>query len=119
MLELAGQTPARWQPGYIFSAKPQPGGSLVATACSDGVMRVWDLRSGQLHSVCSLALHEGMAAACAWDPRGHCVASVATDGNITALVQYFLLVLLALGAKQIVLFLDLPLLRSSAAVKSQ
>ena len=84
----AGQAvPARWRPGYVFSAKTQPGGSLVATACSDGVLRVWDLRSQQLHTVCSLPLHEGMAAACAWDAHGHCLSSIATNGSITAMVN--------------------------------
>jgi WD40 repeat protein len=84
----AGQAvPARWRPGYVFSAKTQPGGSLVATACSDGVLRVWDLRSQWLHTVCSLPLHEGMAAACAWDAHGHCLSSIATNGSITAMVN--------------------------------
>ncbi|DBB01735.1 hypothetical protein WJX77_008173 [Trebouxia sp. C0004] len=84
--QTSGQAvPARWQPGYVFSAKTQPGGSLVATACSDGVLRVWDLRSQQLHTVCSLPLHEGMAAACAWDAHGHCLSSIATNGSITAM----------------------------------
>lgn len=84
----AGQAvPARWRPGYVFSAKSQPGGTLVATACSDGVLRVWDLRSQQLHTVCSLPLHEGMAAACAWDAHGHCLSSIATNGSITAMVN--------------------------------
>jgi len=84
----AGQAvPARWRPGYVFSAKTQPGGSLVATACSDGVLRVWDLRSQQLHTVCSLPLHDGMAAACAWDAHGHCLSSIATNGSITAMVN--------------------------------
>ena len=60
---------------------------MVATACSDGVLRVWDLRSQRLHTVCSLPLHEGMAAACAWDAHGHCLSSVATNGSITAMVN--------------------------------
>lgn len=82
--QTSGQAvPARWRPGYVFSAKTQPGGTLVATACSDGVLRVWDLRSQQLHTVCSLPLHEGMAAACAWDTYGHCLSSIATNGSIT------------------------------------
>ncbi|DBA84364.1 TPA: hypothetical protein ACH3X2_006216, partial [Trebouxia sp. C0005] len=84
--QISGQAvPARWRPGYVFSAKSQPGGTLVATACSDGVLRVWDLRSQQLHTVCSLPLHEGMAAACAWDAHGHCLSSIATNGSITAM----------------------------------
>ena len=85
---ISGQAvPTRWQPGYIFSAKIQPGGSLVATACSDGVLRVWDVRTQQLQSVCSLPLHEGMTAACAWGAHGHCITSVATNGIVTAVVS--------------------------------
>ncbi len=84
----AGQAvPPRWRPGYVFSAKTQPGGSLVATACSDGALRVWDLQSQRLHTVCSLHLHEGMAAACAWDAHGHYLSSIATNGSITAMVN--------------------------------
>lgn len=80
-----GQLPARWQPGYIFSAEAQPSGSLVATACSDGVLRVWDCRFGQMQNVCSVPLYRGMTAACAWDAEGHCIASVATNGEMVAL----------------------------------
>lgn len=87
---VTGQLPARWQPGYIFSAEAQPSGSLVATACSDGVLRVWDCRFGQMQNVCSVPLYRGMTAACAWDAEGHCIASVATNGEMVALVrQYF------------------------------
>lgn len=39
--------PERWQAGHIFSVRPQPAcaGALLAAACSDGALRVWD-RSG-------------------------------------------------------------------------
>lgn len=83
---VTGQLPARWQPGYIFSAEAQPSGSLVATACSDGVLRVWDCQSGQMQHVCSVPQYRGMTAACAWDAEGHCIASVATNGEIVVLV---------------------------------
>ena len=84
----AGTLPARWQSGSIFSAKPQPAGSLIATACSDGVLRLWDLRSGSLANALSLPLFHGMTAACAWEPNGHCIASAATGGDICALVSF-------------------------------
>ena len=85
---MAGSIPARWQAGSIFSAKPQPGGSLIATACSDGVLRAWDLRSGQLVNSLSIPVHDGMMAACAWDPNGYCIASVATAGDMSVLVSW-------------------------------
>lgn len=84
---VAGQLPARWQPGYIFSAEAQPGGTLVAAACSDGILRIWDSRSSQLQKMCNVPLYQGMTAACAWDAAGYCVASVATSGDIVVLVR--------------------------------
>lgn len=84
----AGTLPARWQSRSIFSAKPQPAGSLIATACSDGVLRLWDLRSGSLANTLSIPLFDGMTAACAWEPNGHCIASAATGGDICALVSF-------------------------------
>lgn len=84
---MTGQLPARWQPGYIFSAEAQPNGTLVAAACSDGILRVWDSRSGHLQKVCNVPLYRGMTAACAWDADGNCVASVATGGDIVVLVR--------------------------------
>ncbi len=40
--------PERWQPGHVFSVRPQPGsaGALLAAACSDGALRLWDRGGG-------------------------------------------------------------------------
>lgn len=84
---VTGHLPARWQPGYIFGAEAQPGGTLVATACSDGILRIWDGHSSQLQTVCNVPLYQGMTAACAWDANGCCVASVATNGDMVVLVR--------------------------------
>lgn len=41
-----------WRPAYIFGCAAQPGGLLVATACSDGIVRLWMMRpNGNLEFV--------------------------------------------------------------------
>lgn len=57
----------------------------MATACSDGVLRLWDTSASQLQQ-CSVPLYGGMSAACAWDPDGLCIASVATSGDVVVVV---------------------------------
>ena len=44
----AGAMPERWQPGHVFSVRPQPAsaGVLLAAACSDGALRIWDRGGG-------------------------------------------------------------------------
>jgi len=50
-----------------------PDGGMLATACADGTLRIWDLISGQEQSICRG--HEGRVAAIAFHPEGRAVAS--------------------------------------------
>ncbi len=40
--------PERWQAGHVFCVRTQPpgAGALLAAACSDGALRLWDSRGG-------------------------------------------------------------------------
>ncbi|KAK9838098.1 hypothetical protein WJX81_001298 [Elliptochloris bilobata] len=87
-----GAVPKRWQPGHVFCVRPQPpgAGALLAAACSDGALRLWDRGSGavgagDLAPVAAVRLHNAMGAAVAWDPAGRHVASVATDGTVVVM----------------------------------
>ena len=53
---IAGATPERWQPGHVFSVRPQPAGAgtLLAAACSDGALRIWDRGAGTLAPVAAV-----------------------------------------------------------------
>jgi hypothetical protein len=44
----AGAMPERWQAGHVFCVRAQPpcAGALLAAACSDGALRLWDSRGG-------------------------------------------------------------------------
>ena len=58
--------------GCIFGAKQCPGGSLVASPCSDGALRFWQVGAGgsSLAAACKVPLHQGMGSDVAFDPEG-------------------------------------------------
>jgi len=100
--------PDRWQPGYLFNLEPDAEEALAAAACSDGLVRIWSLRTSSRHqfdtnghdnggghgsSVASAAAsgleglaaveaHGSMCTGCTFvTGRSHALISVGADGS--------------------------------------
>ena len=66
----------------MFSVRQQPGGKLLAAACSDGSLRTWCYEGGHLSPHRRLDCHRDIGSAVAFAPDGHHLASVAKNGDI-------------------------------------
>ncbi|GLC52638.1 hypothetical protein PLESTB_000651900 [Pleodorina starrii] len=75
------------RPAYIFDVARQPGGSLVAAACCDGVIRLWSLRpTGRLEWAGQLALPGGpMLTGCAFAADGSLLGVCSREGRLLEL----------------------------------
>ena len=85
----AAAMPQRWQPGYLFALRQQPGGggALLAGACSDGAVRFWGATGGALQPLWGRRLHAGIAGACAFTADGARLVSISKAGEIVVLVR--------------------------------
>lgn len=79
-------TPERWRPGYLFSLASDAGArGLLASACSDGTVKLWghDSPARAAVPVASLPLHpDGLCCATAFVRGGDVLASASTDGTL-------------------------------------
>jgi WD40 repeat protein len=66
--------------GSVTRAAFDPGGSRVATASTDGTVRLWDPRTGELQLV--LRGHMGRVGSVAFSPDGSRLATVSVDGTV-------------------------------------
>jgi WD40 repeat protein/tRNA A-37 threonylcarbamoyl transferase component Bud32 len=66
------------QPNYAVAFAP--GGQRLATAGSNGSLRLWDVATGR--EVASVAAHPGVVRGLAFAPDGRTLASVGEDGSI-------------------------------------
>ncbi|MBC8872197.1 MAG: protein kinase [Planctomycetes bacterium] len=73
-LETAGHR------GPVNCVAYSPGSRVLATACDDGVVRVWDLEDG--HCKKALLGHQGEVRSVTWSPDGKYLASGAKDNTI-------------------------------------
>lgn len=83
----AGSVPERWQQGYVFSVRSQPGGPLLAAACSDGSLRTWMYEGGRLTPGRRLDCHQAIGSCVAFTGDGTCLASVAKSGEVVLWVR--------------------------------
>ena len=54
--------------GGVFSVAFGPAGAVLAAACGDGTVKLWDAATGDL--ITTLAEHERLVLAMAFDPAG-------------------------------------------------
>ncbi|KXZ50573.1 hypothetical protein GPECTOR_16g748 [Gonium pectorale] len=75
------------RPAYVFGVARQPGGSLVATACCDGAVRLWSMRpTGHLDWAGQVALPEQpMCVGCAFTADGARLGVVTRQGRLVEL----------------------------------
>ncbi|GIL80500.1 hypothetical protein Vretifemale_9690 [Volvox reticuliferus] len=75
------------RPAYIFGVSRQPGGSLVATACCDGVVRLWSLRpTGHLEWAGQMAFPgQPMLTGCAFADDGSLLGVCSREGRLIEL----------------------------------
>ncbi|GLI70859.1 hypothetical protein VaNZ11_015876 [Volvox africanus] len=75
------------RPAYIFGVARQPGGSFVATACCDGVVRLWSLRpTGHLEWAGQLSLPgQPMLTGCAFADDGSLLGVCSREGRLIEL----------------------------------
>jgi hypothetical protein len=66
--------------GSAYGAAIDRGGTRIATAGSDGLIKVWDMAGGTLLQL--LRGHAGWAAGIAFDPSGRRVAAGGKDGTV-------------------------------------
>lgn len=81
-----------WKPAYIFGCSRQPAcaeGGIFATACSDGIVRLWELKPGAscLTYLDMHVVHKGICTACAFNSRGTELAVTCRDGSVAVLVS--------------------------------
>ena len=67
-------------PGSVYGAAWSPDGTRLATACGDGLVRVWDAAAGRLQR--TLAGHRLAVNWVAFSPDGSRLASCASDGTV-------------------------------------
>jgi WD40 repeat protein len=65
--------------GVVLAAEFSPDGAKMATAGSDGVVRVWNARSGT--QLAALEGHTGRITSLAYSPGGETLASASVDGT--------------------------------------
>jgi WD40 repeat protein len=66
--------------GPLASLAYHPNGELVAVACDDGCIRLWDVITGELRR--TIPGHNGPVLAVAFSPDGHHLASASYDGTV-------------------------------------
>ncbi len=66
-------------PGEVVQVQFSPNGDSLATACVDGVLRVWSIGGG---SPLELRGHQGAVLAIAYSPDGHFLATGGSDKTI-------------------------------------
>jgi WD40 repeat protein len=66
--------------GSVFGLSFSPKGRLLASAGSDGSIKIWDLRGGR--ELRTLSGHAGQATSVAFNPDGSLLASAGTDKTI-------------------------------------
>jgi WD40 repeat protein len=64
----------------VTRAALDPDGSLLATASTDGTVRLWDPRTGEQQLV--LRGHNGLVGSVAFSPDGSRLATVSADGTV-------------------------------------
>jgi WD40 repeat protein len=72
-----GKTDRLEHPANVMCARFSPSGNLIATACKDGMARIWDARS--LSLIFELRGHTGSVRSVAFSPDERLLASTATD----------------------------------------
>ncbi len=63
--------------GPVYAVRYSPDGSLLATACGDGVVRVWDPAEGKVARM--FAPYDGRVLSLAWSPDGSALATAGED----------------------------------------
>ena len=64
----------------IISIAFSPDGELLATACGDGTIRIWNAKTHQL--IRALVGHDNVASSIAWSPNGRTLASAGWDDTV-------------------------------------
>lgn len=76
----------RWEPGFLFSLASDGGArNLLASACSDGAVRVFahDSKASTAETVATLPVHSGaLGCATTFLSGGDVLASMSTDGTV-------------------------------------
>jgi WD40 repeat protein len=66
-------------PGQVVAVAFQPSGSVVATACDDGRVRLWSFSDGEPRAIAMA--HQGPVTALAFAPDGRSLLSASADGT--------------------------------------
>jgi WD40 repeat protein len=88
-LETAGHR------GAAAAAAYSPDGTLLATGCEDGAIRLWDPALGALVNI--LLGHDGGLSSLSWSPDGKYLASGSADGTVRLWDPHLALLLRTLG----------------------
>lgn len=73
-----GKTLKLEHPSNVFCARFSPSGKLIATACRDGITRIWD--SAKLKVIRAMAGHTASMRSVAFSPDERFLVSAGTDG---------------------------------------